>query len=356
MTTRNNNDIFERVLLIGPDYKRPKGGIAQVLNVYSKYYRNFNFITTLKDGTAFSKVFTLLDALFAFVFIMLFNRSIKIVHIHGTANNSMKRKSLFVNLAKLFNKKVIYHVHSATLPECDKTQHDFIKKTLCKCDVVIALTPYWNDYIKRTYNCKRVITVENIVDYPKMTTNQIQEDKSLTFLYLGLISNHKGIYDLIDVVREHHYEYQGKAKFVVAGNGETEKFQSLIKEYGISDVISYYGWASGDKKAELLNQCDVYIQPTYAEGQPISILEALSYKKPILTTPVGGIPDIVKDNYNGILFTPGDKVALATAITRFLEMPSNSIQQMGENSHSLVASHMPNEVISKLETIYTELL
>ena len=100
----------------------------------------------------------------------------------------------------------------------------------------------------------------------------------------------------------------------------------------------------------------MYLQPTYAEGQPISILEALSYGKPILTTPVGGIPDIVKNRYNGILFTPGNKRELAEAINDFLEMSPDKVQLMGQNSLSLVESHMPSAVVEKLEKIYTNLL
>ena len=65
---------------------------------------------------------------------------------------------------------------------------------------------------------------------------------------------------------------------------------------------------SGHKKEMLLNLCDAYILPSYTEGLPVSILEAMSYGKPILATPVGGIPEVVIDN--GILFQPGDLSAI----------------------------------------------
>ena len=149
---------------------------------------------------------------------------------------------------------------------------------------------------------------------------------------------------------------KGKARFLIAGNGETDKLTTLIKSNNIGDVMSYIGWVSGREKAELLSQCDVYLQPTYAEGQPISILEALSYGKPILTTPVGGIPDIVKNRYNGILFTPGNKRELAEAINNFLDMSPDKVQLMGKNSLSMVEAHMPSAVVEKLENIYTNLL
>ena len=351
-----SKNISDHILLVGPDFKEPKGGIAQVLNVYSKYFQTFHFISTLNGNSKISKIWQVICAYFKFLYYMLF-KHIEIIHIHGTANNSIKRKSLFINTAKVFRKKVIYHVHSATLPECDKTQHDFINKTFKKCDLIIALTPYWENYIRNTYDCKKVVSLENIIDYPPNVKEDSEKDATVfTFLYLGLISQHKGIYDLIDVVVNNYHLLKGKARFLIAGNGETDKLTTLIKSNNIGDVMSYIGWVSGREKAELLSQCDVYLQPTYAEGQPISILEALSYGKPILTTPVGGIPDIVKNRYNGILFTPGNKRELAEAINNFLDMSPDKVQLMGQNSLSMVEAHMPSAVVEKLENIYTNLL
>lgn len=75
---------------------------------------------------------------------------------------------------------------------------------------------------------------------------------------------------------------------------------------------------SGEKKSQLFNTADAFILPSYHEGVPISILEAESYALPVISTQVGGIPEIVSDSYNGILFKPGDKVAMYEAIVRLM--------------------------------------
>ncbi len=347
-------DIGRKVLSIGPNYKRPKGGIAQLLYVYSKYFDTFNFIATVNGGSKISKVCTLIKAYLIFLYYMLF-KGIRIVHVHGASYNSMKRKRLFISTAKFFSKKVVYHVHGGALKEWDKTNHEFINCTFSKCDVVIALTNDWKDFITSTYHCKCVV-VENIVDNPQQKVITHKVDNHTTFLYLGLISPLKGIYDLIDVIVSNHSQFDGVAKFVIGGNGETEKLLSLIKCHHIEDVVEFVGWVSGKEKEELLNNCDVFVLPSYVEGQPISILEALSYGKPIVSTPVGGIPDIVKHGYNGLLFTPGNKTELAKCFNTVMRMSAAERKQWGNHSLEIIAPHLPSSVIAKINHIYNELL
>ena len=87
---------------------------------------------------------------------------------------------------------------------------------------------------------------------------------------------------------------------------EEEIIKAFIQNNQISDIAVFEGWVTGDKKIEYLNWADIYILPSYNEGLPIAILEAMSYSHPIISTPVGGIPEVVKDHQNGILVEPGN--------------------------------------------------
>lgn len=102
-------------------------------------------------------------------------------------------------------------------------------------------------------------------------------------LFLG---HNKGIYDLIDVIALHKKEFHGRQKLRVGGNREVDKVNILIKEKKISDIVSYVGWVSGGRKVELLDVSDAYILPSYKEGLTISILEAMSYGLPMISTKV----------------------------------------------------------------------
>ena len=99
----------ENILTIGIDYRSVHGGVAAVENVYSTFYKPFNHITTVVDGVQVNKLFILCSAFFQFFGWMLFRPQIKIVHVHGASNASFWRKRIFIYIAKLFGKKVIFH-------------------------------------------------------------------------------------------------------------------------------------------------------------------------------------------------------------------------------------------------------
>lgn len=106
-------------------------------------------------------------------------------------------------------------------------------------------------------------------------------------------------------IGDHKQELQNRIVLHIGGNGETDRLLSIIKELGIETLVRFEGWVDKEKKQYLLNLADVYILPSFIEGVPISILEAESYHKPVITTNVGGIPSIVQDRVSGVFVTPG---------------------------------------------------
>ena len=111
----------------------------------------------------------------------------------------------------------------------------------------------------------------------------------------------------------------------------------------------FEGWVSGEKKTRLLNWADVYILPSFNEGLPISILEAMSYGCPVISTPVGGIPEVVRDN--GTLVTPGDSEEIFRAIAKYVDNPE-IIQTEGKESVTNVAPYLAENVMKELKELY----
>lgn len=346
-------EISKHVLTIGCQWKKPKGGIAVVLNSYSRIFPEFNIIVNSNGKNSIANLLQLLYSLVVTTFRLTFCRSTKIVHIHTASYNSFKRSALFISLAKFFKRKVVIHIHGGGFKEYYEKNTSFVHKNLLKCNIIIALTEYWKEFFEGL-GFENVIVVPNIVDSPIIQEKKYHDDK-VHILYLGLITKAKGIYDLLDVINKHKAEFDGKIILHIGGNGETTPLQNIIKEHNLSNIVQFEGWVSGDKKVELLNNADVFILPSYTEGLPISILEAMSYSLPVITTPVGGIPEVVKDGENGLLFTPGDKDALYKAIDK-LAINKGLQEDMGKKSYNLVQPHFPGNVAVILESIYNELL
>lgn len=342
----------KNILTIGIDYRVVRGGVAAVENVYSTFYQPFNHVTTTVTNGQVKKLLVLCKAILQFLYWMLFHPEIKIVHVQGSVGASFWRKAVFIYIAKFFHKKVVWHMHAGRFAVFYQQHRYAVRKVVNKSDVIIALSEYWKEYFKNEFPTKRVEIIKNVISAPRVHK---QQTGYFTLLFLGLLGRNKGIYDLLECIRDHKVEFQGKLKLYIGGNGEIEHVKQLIKEYGIADIIIFEGWVSGDKKIELLNKSDAYILPSYKEGLPISILEAMSYGMPIISTPVGGIPEIVSNGENGYLVEPGNKEDIYKAIISLLN-DSDLRNRMGSVSLSRVGEHLPEYVEKQLETLYDSLL
>lgn len=345
-------DISKKVLTLSTSYDPPKGGIAQVVYTYSRMYPVFNHIVTKKGDSLPEKLVALFLGAFKFIYFCLF-KGIRIVHIHAASYNSFKRKGIFIRLAKILKMKIVFHVHGGAFKEFYKNNSAAVTAVFSSVDVIVALSDSWRLFFIDHIGHSKVIIVENVVSPP--TLLKVKDDDLIHFLFLGELGKNKGIYDLFEAISENYGALEGRVKFHIGGNGEVNKVRQHIRALGLEDMVISEGWVSGENKIHLLNLADVYILPSYNEGLPISILEAMSYKLPIISTPVGGIPEVVTQDENGLLVSPGDKHAIGEAILK-MTMDEKFRRSAGESSYLKVQPHFPDNVAKKLEALYAELL
>ncbi len=137
----------------------------------------------------------------------------------------------------------------------------------------------------------------------------------------------------------------------VGGVGKIQKLMDFINTNALQKIVSYEGFVTGEKKAELLNSSDLFILPSYIEGLPIAILEAMSYSCPVLATTVGGIPEVVKDGETGFLFNAGDKESLEKKLINFIEN-KDLYTYMNQASEIVAAGYLPSQVKIALAHLY----
>lgn len=337
----------------------PRGGVGQLIQIYSRHFPIFNVISTHTEGSGLLKSFYFILKLFRFVFTLVSNRKIKIIHIHGASYGSFYRKLIIFIIGKyLFKKKIIYHIHGAEFHlfylKSNKLTQKLVTFFISNCNCVICLSNRWEQFFRDNFALKKVKILPNIIDYPVINKKKT-EPLLISFLFLGYIGKRKGIFDLLNVIIENKNKYQGRIKLFIGGNGETQYLQDLINENNIENIVEFLGWVNNEKKMELFNTTNIYVLPSYNEGLPISILEAMSYGNAIISTPVGGIPEIVKNKENGLLIAPGDSEQLKLALDFFIENPE-LIQRYGDTSKKLVRKHLPDSVLQQLITIYKSIL
>lgn len=347
--------LSKQILTIGPQHLNHRGGVGAVIDIYSKYFDEFKYIKSQKPGSKLIKSVTFIQCLIFLCWKLLFDVHIKIIHIHGASRGSFYRKYMIFLLAKyLFRKKVFYHIHGAEYHLFYTKSNTFVKKRIAKlinsADGIICLSTKWKEFFESNFKPKKIFIVSNIIDYPVHDASKRIGNK-LTFLFLGQIGERKGIFDILSVLIKNKRKYEGKLRLVIGGNGQVDKLNEIISTNGLQKIVSFVGWISKADKAKWLQKSHVYILPSYNEGLPISILEAMSYGHPIIATSVGGIPEIVKPEKNGILIEPGSLAQIENAIDFFLQNPKK-IKSYGGVSRELVKKHLPKSVISELVNIY----
>lgn len=340
----------EHILTIGPDFSSPKGGIAQCISTYRRtIFSEFKSLTNSCNGSGLKKIWKACSSLLLLIYILLSDKQIRIVHIHTASYNSFKRSSWYVKVAKSMGKKVVIHIHGGGFKEYYDSNKHFIDSVLDRCDALIALSPSWKTFFGEI-GCQNVHVVPNIIESPVL--KPVRKDGKFHLLYLGQIYKAKGIYDILELINSHHSEYVDRLVLDIGGGMyDVELLKQIIRDERMDDVVHFHGWVSGGKKQELLTLADAFILPSYSEGVPISILEAESYGLPVISTPVGGIPEILADGKNGFLITPGDKCAMKSAVDALMNSPGLR-REMGEISKSMVSDNLPDSVEMYLKNVY----
>jgi glycosyltransferase involved in cell wall biosynthesis len=348
------------VVMFGPDLD-VKGGISFVVLEYLKaglsQKTELTFIPTTKDGSIAQKV--------NFFFIVLvksiirnFKKEKKIYHLHVSQSGSFYRKFAILIIAKIFKKKVVAHIHGSKFQE-------FINKNplnrrlshvmFNQADKVVTLNEQWKSIVEKIVKKERVVKLYNPITLPEITfTNK--KHHGINVLFLGRLSKRKGTYDLLYCIENQlNFFAEKNVEFFLCGDGDIENVRSYARKYKLNHVVRVPGWVSGKDKLSYLSKADIYVLPSYNEQMPMSILEAMGFGLPVISTFVGGIPEMVDPGENGILIAAGDKKALSAALKELIG-DSEKRERMGNKSLSIVREKFDAKVIiEQLIKIYDSL-
>lgn len=345
------------VLMIGPG-REVRGGISTVVNSY--YDLNLDkiiklqYISSMEDGNKLRKLLVALKAY------LRFRKSLKkcdIVHIHMAAQASFTRKSIFICTAKKADKKIIIHQHSADFDDffCKesslKKQND-IKKTFSMADKVIVLSEEWKEFFGK-YVCdpKKIIVLHNSIILPEYQKTDYSDHNVLFF---GRLGRRKGSYDLLKAVPQ-VLKKVPDAMFFLGGDGDIEETQKIIDQNHLNDHVKLLGWVCGEEKQKYLKDSSIFILPSYHEGMPMAVLEAMGYGLATISTNVGGIPQIIENGIDGIRIDAGDVNAIIDNLIDLLNNPSKK-KKIGEAGKIKIQNNFnAKENIKGLTKIYQEI-
>jgi len=305
-------------------------------------------LPTLGSSSAPAKV---LAALWAYIRAPLALMRCDIAHFHIAAGSSVLRKTPIVWLASLLARKIVLHFHCAG-PESlfDATPQPLLSFLRSRADLVIVLSPWWKKEFERRWPNVCVAVLPNPIA-PVAASREKSAAAAPEILFVGVLSKRKGYDLLLAAMADVIHEYPA-ARLSLAGDGEVAIARSAARRLGIAHNVRICGWIAGDELQDMYRQAQILCLPSYAEGVPLAVLDAMAHGLAVITTPVGGIPDLVVDGENGLLVPAGNQTAVVHAIVRLLRDPEERAR-IGEAGRQTVSeAHSVARVSHLLREIY----
>lgn len=312
------------VVMIGTSLDSP-GGMTAVVKLYRDMGLfdawNVRYLASYEKPGKLTQVRVMARALAQFAWLLL-RSQVSLLHVHSASRGSFWRKSVFCALARLFGVPYVFHLHSGEFPvfyerECGPRAQRWVRRTLERAHALVALTGQWQAALARIAPGAHITVLGNPVRVPALLppAHPVQPPH---LLFLGRLRDKKGVYDIVRAMPAVLARYPD-AVFTLAGDGDLAGTAKLARELKVGHALRLPGWVDGADKDALVAQASVLLLPSYFEGLPVCVLEAMADGIPVIASEVGGIPEALEHGRCGLLHAPGDVDALAASILALLD-------------------------------------
>lgn len=294
-------------------------------------------------------------------------RTADIVHLQLVADPGLPclRAAALSLAGSLGRARLVAHVHSAVgnagRPEFAAYSRldELALRTLGRARLICTVSEAGTRTMRALAGSTPVTTVDNAVDLSEFPATS-PGDGVPTVLFVGVICRRKGTLELAraaQLLRE-----RGVVDWrlvVVGGQGPTppDEYEEIVAAFaaaGLKDAL--VGPEFGDQVKQRLQSADIFVLPSYLEGQPIAILEAMASALPVVGSAIGAVPDLIRDGIEGRVVEPGDIHGLADALEDLISHParraamSSAVRRRAEESHDL------DQLSRRLVALYTAVL
>jgi glycosyltransferase involved in cell wall biosynthesis len=316
-----------KVAIVAPEGLTGRGGIGRILTYLVRQLAATRDIQISVHRTRYSeqrelKHLSVPFALAVFAWQCFFGK-IDVVHINVAPRGSTWRKRLYADVARWAGKPVILHLHGSGYDDfyvgLSPNAQRAVRFFFARANAVVALSDYWVLFLRETMEVPagRIVRIPNGVPAARPRGEAVAAHLVPVILFLGVVGERKGVDVLLNAFAE--LQAQGHAaRLVICGNGQVEAMTRRAYELGISDHTHFLGWVSEEEADRQLRAADIFVLPSRAENQPVSILEAMARALPVVASEVGAIPEQVVQEKTGLLVPAGNVPVLAAALTRLI--------------------------------------
>jgi len=267
-----------------------------------------------------------------------------------------------LTMAKILRKKVLI-VSAGSLSFSMQSSNDpfykiilfIVKLNYYFADKIVLYSPKLiSEWGLERYQKKIVIATKHFIDIQKYSFATFPTPKKIQIGYLGRLSDEKGVMNLIFSAKQ-ICENRDDIQFIIAGDGYLrEKIEQFIAQNGLNKKIHLIGWIPHEDTSFFLQSLKLLVIPSYTEGLPNALLEAMACGIPVLATPVGAIPDFIKDGKTGFIMKSNVPSCITKNIIRCIE--NENFDTVAKNARGLIEREFTFEVtIIKWDKLISEL-
>jgi glycosyltransferase involved in cell wall biosynthesis len=184
------------------------------------------------------------------------------------------------------------------------------------------------------YRRKIFIAPKHFIDFNKFKVEKPLEKRDSVVGYIGRLSQEKGILNFMEAAVK-VLEKEAGIAVLIGGDGQLRtRVEQYLSEHKLNSKVKFAGWIPHDELPKYLNELKLLVLPSYTEGLPNIVLEAMACGTPVLATPVGAIPDIIKDGETGFIMENNSPECIAANIVRAMNHPD--LEKIARNARALV--------------------
>lgn len=343
------------VLMTGPA-SSVQGGIRTVVNQYLEF-DNWNdveliYIPSYIESTTVRKVLLFLSCILK-VSATCALKHVDVLHMHVSERGSFWRKSLLLKLCRRKGIKTILHHHGAEFFDFYENESprgkEKIAQTIYLADRNLVLSDYHRSMMQQRFPQAKYEVLYNAVSDSVPLSYHADADG---ILFVGRMGKRKGVYDLIAALAELEDKLPPNIKFYFCGDGEVEKVRNLLTEMNLMHRVAHVGWCSKAELSQFMAKTMLFVLPSYHEGLPMSLLEAMLAGLPCISTNVDGIPELIQSERNGLLVEPGNLKQLEAALMQLVQ-DNDLRQKLSAGAQQTVSKQfLLTKHIESLKSIY----
>lgn len=302
---------MNKFLIVIP-LRSTRGGISEYYNIFEKYvskslpysffergnrnYRQKNYILYL---------YYLLNDYFRFIVQLFSEKCTIVINTSLLSKVSLVRDSIFLMIGKFFGNKIVVFFHGWQDEFVCKNINKFWFKLFFKADSAIVIRNHVREVLENNGFRSPVFHSSTMVDdellhdisFEDVIENKFQKE-IINLLFLARVETSKGIYEILNAYEMLKNE-NPNFRLTIAGDGnELKNVKNYVQKQELKNIV-FTGYVNGHHKQNVFLNSDIYVFPSYTEGMPTSLLEAMAFGLPIITTKVGAITDFFEEGKHG---------------------------------------------------------